>query len=179
MVVVVVVGGGGGWWWLVVMVCGWWLVAGGWWLLLLLLQLFLLLLLILVLWALFFLSLVVLAVTTVDAGSVWDIAFFDPKEVYLGVFLLFGTSPTRMLVISTDNNCNVEIAWAKASLSVCVHVLHWDDERRLLAVRLKTSSTRTRSYVTWPGKERKRVTRSLAKRPCCQERCGRRGGITY
>ena len=108
-------------------------------------------------------SLVVLAVTTVDAGSVWDIAFFDPKEVYLGVFLLFGTSPTRMLVISTDNNCNVEIAWAKASLSVCVHVLHWDDERRLPAVRLKTSSTRTRSYVTMARKGKKKSDKKLGQ----------------
>ena len=150
-----------------------------------LLLLFLLLLLILVLWVLFFLNLVVLVVTTVDAGSVWDIAFFDPKEVYLGVFWCLGHRlpgrrlPSKMPVNNTDNNYNVKTVWAKASLSVCVRVLRWDDERRLPAVRLKTSSTRTRSYVTWPGKKRKRVTRSLAKRRCCQEGCGRSGGITY
>ena len=73
-----------------------------------LLLLFLLLLLILVLWVLFFLNLVVLVVTTVDAGSVWDIAFFDPKEVYLGVFLVFGTSPTRQAT-SQQNACKQHI----------------------------------------------------------------------
>ena len=41
---------------------------------------------------------------------------------------------------------------AKASLSICVYVLHWDDEKRLPAVRLKTGLIRTRSYITWPGK---------------------------
>ena len=75
---------GGGLWWLVVG-GGWWLVvSGGWWLVVGPAA-----------GVLFFLSLVALVVTTVDAGSVWDIAFFDPKEVYLGVFLVFGTSPTR------------------------------------------------------------------------------------
>ena len=43
----------------------------------------------------FFLGLAVLVVITVDAGSVWDIAFFDPKRGLLRFFLVFGTSPTR------------------------------------------------------------------------------------
>ena len=38
------------------------------------------------------------------------------------------------------------------SLSICVYVLHWDDEKRLPAVRLRTSLIRNRSYITWPGK---------------------------
>ena len=68
-----------------------------------------------------------------------------------------------MPVNNTDNNYNVKTVWAKASLSVCVHVLHWDDERRLPAVRLKTSSTRTRSYVTMARKGKKKSDKKLGQ----------------
>ena len=41
---------------------------------------------------LLFLGLVVLAVIAADAGSVWDIAFFDPKK-FTAVFFVLRTSP--------------------------------------------------------------------------------------
>ena len=76
------------------------------------------------------------------------------------MLVLFGTSPNPVGDFPAKclqkppkkNNYNVKTSWAKASLSIRVYVSNWDDEKRLPAVRLKTNSIRTRSYITWPGK---------------------------
>ena len=156
VVVVVVVAGGVCWWWWLLLLWWWWLEVGGWWLVvgggwsvvggwwlwlwmwLWLWLLLLLLLLILVRWVLLFLGLVGLVVIAVDAGFCLGHRLFWPLRSLLKCFFVFGTSPNP--VGDFPVKC---LQKAQKTTTLLKH---------RGPVRLKTSSIRTRSYITRPGK---------------------------
>ena len=125
----------GGWW---LVVGGWWLVVGGWWLV------------------------VGVVVVAVDLGTVGVVVlgpccsccyccwrwFCSGHRLLMPSRRFFNKMPAK----NTKKTTTMLKHCGPRHHSICVYVLHWDDEKRLPAVRLKTSLIRSRSYITWPGK---------------------------